>query len=150
MGNSRSSSCKTSGSGEGKSRNSSRAATNAEDREAAAQLSGEVADKNMQAGGNAISARDLMDDDDGPSSALEEFKALHHPKRKAAEKLILMDGLRKAEQRKMRQHGHLVNDLVGFMAISFSPFGSTVRRAGTVQSHHTVRILCHCWTGALS
>ena len=86
MGNSRSSSRQESGSGEGNSRTSSRAATNAEEREAAAQLSREVADDNMQAGRNAISARDLMDDD-GPSSALEAFKALHHPKRKAAEKL---------------------------------------------------------------
>ena len=36
-------------------------------------------------------------DDDGPSSALEAFNALHHPERKAAEKLLLTDGLRKAE-----------------------------------------------------
>ena len=75
-----------------------------------------------------ISARDLMDDD-GPSNALEAFKALHHPERKeAAEKLLLTDGLRKAEQRKMRQYGHLVNELVGFMAVPFSAFGSTVPR----------------------
>ena len=81
----------------------------------------------MQAGGNAISARDLMDDD-GPSSALEAFKVLHHPYRKAAEKLLLTDGLRKAEQRKMRQYGYLVIGSVGFMAVPFSAFGSTVPR----------------------
>ena len=79
------------------SRNSSRVATNAEEREAATQLSREVADGNMQTGGNAISARDLMDDD-GPSNALEAFKALHHPERKAAEKLLLTDGLRKGRE----------------------------------------------------
>ena len=56
-------------------------------------------------------------DDDGPSNALEAFKALHHPERKAAEKLLLTDGLRKAEQRKRRQYGHLVNESVGFMAV---------------------------------
>ena len=82
----------------------------------------------MQAGGNAISARDLMDDD-GRSNALEAFKALYHPERKAAEKLLLTDGLRKkAEQRKIRQYGHLVNESVGFMAVPFSAFGSTVPR----------------------
>ena len=124
VGNSRSSSRKESGSGEGNSRTSSRAATNAEEREAATQLSREVADGNMQTGGNAISARDLMDDD-GPSNALEAFKALYHPERKAAEKLLLTDGLRMTEQRKMRQYGHLVNESVGFMAV---PFGSTVPR----------------------
>ena len=113
-GNSRNSCSLESGSGEGNSRTTSRAVTSAEEREAATQLSREVADGNMQAGGNAISARDLMDDD-GPSSALEAFKALHHPERKAAEKLLLTDGLRKAEQRKMRQYGHLVNESVGFM-----------------------------------
>ena len=48
VGNSRSSSLQESGSGEGNSRTSSRAATNAEEREAAAQLSQEVADDNMQ------------------------------------------------------------------------------------------------------
>jgi len=37
------------------------------------------------------SARDLMDDN-GPCNALEAFKALHHPERKAAEKLLLTDG----------------------------------------------------------
>ena len=79
--------------GEGISRTSSRAAINEEEREAATQLSREVADGNMKAGGNAISARDLMDDD-GPSNALEAFKALHHPERKAAEKLLLTNGLR--------------------------------------------------------
>ena len=46
-------------------------------------------------------------DDDGPNSALEAFKALYNPERKAAEELLLTDGLRKAEQRKMRQYGHL-------------------------------------------
>ena len=81
----------------------------------------------MHAGGNTISARDLMDDD-GSSSALEAFQALHHPERKATEKLLLTDGLRKAEQRKMRQYGHLVNESVGFMAAPFSAFGSTVPR----------------------
>ena len=67
-------------------------------------------------------------DDDGPSSALEAFKALHHPERKAAEKLLLTSGLREAEKRKMRQYGHLVNESVGFMAVPFSAFGSTVPR----------------------
>ena len=56
-----------------------------------------------EAGGDAISACDLMDDD-GLSSALEAFKALHHPDRKAAEKLLITDGLRKAEQREMRHY----------------------------------------------
>ena len=37
---------------------------------------------------NAINTRDLMDDDE-PSSALEAFKALHHPERKAAESLLI-------------------------------------------------------------
>ena len=65
--------------------------------------------------------------DDGPSSALEAFMALHHPERKAAEKLLLTNGLREAEEkRKMRQYGHLVNESVGFMAVPFSAFGSTV------------------------
>ena len=67
----------------------------------------------------------LLMDDDGPSNALEAFKALHHPERKAAEKLLLTNGLREAEKRKMRQYGHLVNESVGFMAV---PFGSTVPR----------------------
>ena len=67
-------------------------------------------------------------DDDGPSSALEAFKALHHPERKAAEKLLITNGLREAEKRKMRQYGHLVNEPVGFMAVPFSAFGSTVPR----------------------
>ena len=97
-----------------------------------------VADDNMQAGGNAISARDLMDDD-GPSSALEAFKALHHPERKAAEKLLLTDGLRKAEQREMCQYGHLVNDLIGLMAIPFSAFGSTVPRVAKLLKGMTKR-----------
>ena len=55
-------------------------------------------------------------DDDGPSNAL------------AAEKLLIMNGLREAEKRKMRQYGHLVNESVGFMAVPFSAFGSTVPR----------------------
>ena len=59
-------------------------------------------------------------DDDGSSSALEAFKALHHSERKAAVKLLLTDGLREAEQRKMRQYGHLVNESVGFMATILS------------------------------
>ena len=59
---------------------------------------------------------------DGPSSALEVFKALHHPERKAAEKLLLTDG---------RQYGHLVNESVGFMAVPFSAFGSTVQKQGS-------------------
>ena len=78
-------------------------------------------------GGNTISARDLRDDD-GPSNALEAIKALHHPERKAAEKLLLTNGLRETEQRKMRQYGHLVNESVGFMAVPFSAFGSTAPR----------------------
>ena len=123
VGNSLSSSRLESGSGEGNSRTRSRAATNAEKR-AATQLSREVADGSMQAGGNAISAIDLMDDD-GPSCALEAFKALHHPERKAAEKLLLTDWLRMAEQWKMRQYGHLVNESVGLMAVPLSAFGST-------------------------
>ena len=67
-------------------------------------------------------------DDDGPSNALEAFKALHHPEGKAAEKLLLTNGLREAEKRKMRQYGHLVNESVSFMAVPFSAFGSTVPR----------------------
>ena len=66
--------------------------------------------------------------DDGPCNALEAFKALHHPERKAAEKLLITNGLREAEKRKMRQYGHLVNESVGFMAVPFSAFGSTVPR----------------------
>ena len=46
-------------------------------------------------------------DDDGSGNALEAFKALHHPERKAAEKLLISNGLRDAEKRKMRQYGHL-------------------------------------------
>jgi len=126
-GNSRNSCSLESGSGEGNSRTTSRAVTSAEEREAATQLSREVADGNMQAGENAISARDLMDDD-GPGNALEAFKALHHPERKAAEKLLISNGLRDAEKRKMRQYGHLINESVGFMAVPFSAFGSTVPR----------------------
>ena len=61
-----------SSSGVGYSRSSSSAATNAEEREAAAQLLREVAVGNIEAGGNASSALDLMDGD-GPSSALEAF-----------------------------------------------------------------------------
>ena len=38
------------------------------------------------------------------------------------------DGLRKAEKREMCQYGYLVNDSVGFMAVPFSAFGSTVSR----------------------
>ena len=67
-------------------------------------------------------------DDDEPSNALEAFKALHHPECKAAEKLLLTEGLREAEKRKMRQYGHLVNESVGFMAVPFSAFGSTMPR----------------------
>ena len=67
-------------------------------------------------------------DDDGPGNALEAFKALHHPERKAAEKLLITNGLREAEKRKMRRYGHLVNESVGFMAVPFSAFGSTVPR----------------------
>ena len=59
----------------------------------ATKLSWQVVDKNMQPGGNAISARELMGDV-GPSSALEAFKALHHPECKAAESLLITDGLR--------------------------------------------------------
>ena len=47
--------------------------------------------------------------DDGTSSALEAFKALHHPERKAAERLLIPDCLRQAEKRKMRHYGHLMN-----------------------------------------
>ena len=39
-----------------------------------------------------ISASDLMVDGDAPSSALEAFKALHHPESKAAEKLAAHHG----------------------------------------------------------
>ena len=68
-------------------------------------------------------------DDDGPSSALEAFKALHYPDDKAAESLvIIMDGLINAEQRNTCQYGHLINDSVGFMAVSFSALGSIVPR----------------------
>ena len=62
-----------------------------------AHLSQPVADENSQdAGGDAVSGRDLMGDD-GSSSALEAFKALHHPERKAAERLLITDCLRQAE-----------------------------------------------------
>jgi hypothetical protein len=66
--------------------------------------------------------------DDGASSALESFKALHHPERKAAERLLITGSLRQAEMRKMRKYGHLINDSVGFLPVPFSVFGSTVRR----------------------
>ena len=100
MGNSRSSSRHESASSAGISRTSSRAGTNAEERVEAAQLSREVVDGNIQAAG----------------------KALHHSECKAAEKLLLTDGLRKAEQWKMRQYGHLVKESVGFL----KAFGSSV------------------------
>jgi hypothetical protein len=46
-----------------------------------------VADENVHdAGGDVVSGRDLMGNDRA-SSALEAFKVLHHPKRKAAERL---------------------------------------------------------------
>jgi hypothetical protein len=58
---------------------------------------------------------------------------LHHPERKAAERLLITDCLRQAEKRKMRHYGqgqtskvHLINDSVGFMAVPFSIFGSKV------------------------
>ena len=87
-----------------------------------------MADENLQdAGGDAVSGRDLMGDD-GTSSALEAFKALHHPERKAAERLLITDCLRQAEKRKMRHYGHLINDSVSFMPVPFSVFGSTVPR----------------------
>jgi len=87
-----------------------------------------VADENSQdVGGDAVSGRDLMGDD-GTSSALEAFKALHHPERKAAERLLITDCLRQAEKRKMRHYGHLINDSVSFMPVPFSVFGSTVPR----------------------
>jgi hypothetical protein len=64
--------------------------------------------------------------DDGSSSGLEAFKALHHPERKAAERLLIADYLGQAEKRKMRNYGHLVNDSISFMLVPFSVFGSTV------------------------
>ena len=79
------------------------------------------------AGGDAVSGRDLMGDD-GASSALEVFKALYDPERKAAKRLLITDCLRQAERRKMRHYGHLINDSVGFMPVPFSVFGSTVPR----------------------
>ena len=57
--------------------------------------------------------------DDGTSSALEAFKALHHPERKAAERLLITDCLRQAEKRKMRHYGHLINDSVSFMPVLY-------------------------------
>ena len=66
--------------------------------------------------------------DDGTSSALEAFKALHHPERKATERLLITHCLRQAERRKMRHYGHLINDSVSFMPVPFSVFGSTVPR----------------------
>ena len=117
-----------SSSGAGSNRSNSSAGSNAAEREAAAHLSQTVADENSQdAGGDAVSGRDLMGDD-GTSSALEAFKALHHPERKAAERLLITDCLRQAEKRKMRHYGHLINDSVGFMPVPFSVFGSTVPR----------------------
>ena len=70
----------------------------------AARLPREAADKNTQAGGDTIGARDLMGDD-GPSTAREAFKALHHPERKATERLLIRDGLRKAAHRKCANMG---------------------------------------------
>mgnify|MGYP000971226200 FL=1 len=117
-----------SSSGAGSNRSNSSAGSNAAEREAAAHLSQTVADENSQdAGGDAVSGRDLMGDD-GTSSALEAFKALHHPERKAAERLLITDCLRQAERRKMRHYGHLINDSVSFMPVPFSVFGSTVPR----------------------
>ena len=117
-----------SSSGAGSNRSNSSAGSNAAEREAAAHLSQTVADENSQdAGGDAVSGRDLMGDD-GTSSALEAFKALHHPERKAAERLLITDCLRQAEKRKMRHYGHLINDSVSFMPVPFSVFGSTVPR----------------------
>ena len=116
MGNSRNSCRQESGRGEGNSRTTSRAVTNAEEREAATQLSREVADGNRQAGGDVTSARDLMDDD-VPSSALKAFKALHHPVLKAAERLLITDGLVKSNECKMLQNGHLINNMVTFMPV---------------------------------
>ena len=66
--------------------------------------------------------------DDGTSSALEAFKALHHQERKAATRLLITDCLRQAEKRKMRHYGHLINDSTSFMPVPFSVFGSTVPR----------------------
>ena len=117
-----------SSSGAGSNRSNSSAGSNTAEREAAVQLSQAVADENSQdAGGDAVSGRDLMGDD-GTSSALEAFKALHHPERKAAERLLITDCLRQAEKRKMRHYGHLINDSVSFMPVPFSVFGSTVPR----------------------
>ena len=53
---------------------------------------------------------------------------MHHPERKAAERLLITDCLRQAEKRKMRHYGHLINDSVSFMPVPFSVFGSTVPR----------------------
>ena len=68
--------------------------------------------------------------DDGTSSALEAFKALHHPERKAAERLLITDCLRQADKRKMRHYGHLINDsrLASCRYRFLSVFGSTVPR----------------------
>jgi hypothetical protein len=63
-----------------------------------------VADENTHdAGGDAVSGRDLMGDD-GTSSALEAFKALHHPERKAAERLLITDCLRLQEEKRKIRH----------------------------------------------
>ena len=115
-----------SSSGAGSNRSNSSAGSNAAEREAAAHFSQTVADENSQdAGGDAVSGRDLMGDD-GASSALEAFKALHHPEFKAAERLLITDCLRQAEKRKMRHYWHLINYSVGFIPVPFSVFGSTV------------------------
>ena len=55
-------------------------------------------------------------------------KGNKHPKRKAAERLLITDCLRQAEKRKMRHYGHLISDSVDFMPVPFSAFGSTVPR----------------------
>ena len=46
--------------------------------------------------------------------------------------MLLTDRLRKAEQRKMRQYGHLINESVGFMVVPISAFGSIVPRAANL------------------
>ena len=99
------------------------------EKEAAAGLSREMDEelKDNQEGENEISPRDLMDED-GQNSPLEAFKALNHPERKAAERLLITHELRRAEKEKMRKYGCLITDSVGFMPVSFSTFGSTTPR----------------------
>ena len=83
--------------------------------------------------------------DDGASSALEAFKALHHPERKAVERLLMTHCLQQAERRKMRDYGHLINDSVGCMPVPFSVFGSTVLLKGIAKRQKQEEVWDNLW-----